>query len=306
MRAQDLATRARTARRESQTIEFKEQFHPQSAQAWCELIKDIVAMANSGGGAILIGVLDNGAASGSNVEPVLALDPAQIADKITPYVGETFDHCVIEQIERDGKTVAALFVSAAEVPFVFIRPGTYPREDRKQGQAFVRGSVYFRHGAKSEPGTTNDLRRALGREVERVRKAWLKNIRKVAEAPTGAVVQVYAPGTTDANLLTKGPFRLVDDPAAPAIASVNPDDTHPYRMKELLRILNDRIDNGRRLTTHDMQCIRKAHGIDAKPEFLHRGKFTGAPQYSDAFVDWLVRQQCADAQFFEKARSAST
>jgi len=43
------------AKRESKRIDFKERFDTQAAGEWCEIIKDIVAMANSGGGAILFG-----------------------------------------------------------------------------------------------------------------------------------------------------------------------------------------------------------------------------------------------------------
>lgn len=43
-------SKALTAKRESKHIEFKEGFNPSEARDWCEIIKDIVAMANSGGG----------------------------------------------------------------------------------------------------------------------------------------------------------------------------------------------------------------------------------------------------------------
>jgi predicted HTH transcriptional regulator len=45
---------------ESRSIDFKSTFNPDSAADWCELIKDIVAIANSGGGSILVGVDDEG------------------------------------------------------------------------------------------------------------------------------------------------------------------------------------------------------------------------------------------------------
>ena len=54
----DLIRRALIACRESKFIEFKEAFDVSSARDWCELTKDIVALANTGGGVILIG-LDN-------------------------------------------------------------------------------------------------------------------------------------------------------------------------------------------------------------------------------------------------------
>ncbi len=38
---------------ESQRLDFKRQVDPASPADWCELIKDIVAIANSGGGTIV-------------------------------------------------------------------------------------------------------------------------------------------------------------------------------------------------------------------------------------------------------------
>jgi hypothetical protein len=39
---------------ETQSVDFKRQFDPSSSAEWCELTKDLVAMANSGGGVILV------------------------------------------------------------------------------------------------------------------------------------------------------------------------------------------------------------------------------------------------------------
>ena len=47
---------------------------------------------------------------------------------------------------------------------------------RKQKTAFSAGTVYFRHGAKSEPGTSEDLRASLERELDRIRSSWLDGI----------------------------------------------------------------------------------------------------------------------------------
>jgi hypothetical protein len=56
--------KALASQRESKHVEFKEKFDHTDAQDVCEVIKDIVAMANSGGGHILFGVRNDGAASG--------------------------------------------------------------------------------------------------------------------------------------------------------------------------------------------------------------------------------------------------
>lgn len=65
---------------ESASADFKSSFDPQSKQDWCELIKDIVAMSNSGGGLIIVGVDDDGnPLANADVASVLAVDPGRVA-----------------------------------------------------------------------------------------------------------------------------------------------------------------------------------------------------------------------------------
>ncbi len=44
---------------ETAGLDFKAAFDPKAAQDWCELIKDVVAMANSGGGIVVFGINDD-------------------------------------------------------------------------------------------------------------------------------------------------------------------------------------------------------------------------------------------------------
>ena len=75
----DFIERARSTNRESKQIEFKCGFDPSSAGEWCEVLKDIAAIANSGGGIIVFGVNDDGSLSGLNVDAISAID---LADQI--------------------------------------------------------------------------------------------------------------------------------------------------------------------------------------------------------------------------------
>lgn len=153
------AERAETAARESKTLDFKETFDPSENHEWPELIKDFVALANSGGGLIVVGVRNDSTPSGSDVSPVLKLDPATIGDKIERYTGVHFADFEVVEATRAEQQVAVIVVGAvADAPIAFTKPGTYvPAGLTNQKNAFSSGTVYFRHGAKSEPGTTADL-----------------------------------------------------------------------------------------------------------------------------------------------------
>lgn len=204
--------KAISAKRESKYVEFIEKFDTNQAKDWCEIIKEIVAMANSGGGMIEIGVRNDGSSSGEDVSAILQIDPAQITDKIAKYTGEQFDKFIVREAGREGCKIAVLQVDCVSIPMVFTRPGTYDVGGGRQRAAFSMGSVYFRHGAKSEPGNTSDLRKSLGRELTRIRKRWLRNIRRLVSAPSGEIVESELGGAQ--------PIRLVNDPNAPAYRQV--------------------------------------------------------------------------------------
>jgi len=74
--------RAQQAKRESKGLDFKECFDPSSDADWAELVKDFMAMANTGGGVIVVGVCNDGSPAQEDVDPVLALDLAKITDKV--------------------------------------------------------------------------------------------------------------------------------------------------------------------------------------------------------------------------------
>ncbi len=207
-----LLDKAISAKRESNHVDFKEEFDPNEDRNWCEIIKDIVAMANSGGGIIIIGLRNNGSPSGTDVSTIFQIDPAEITDKIAKYTGEQFGEFTIQEASREGCKIAIWQISGISIPMIFIRPGTYNvTGDKYPKSAFSQGSVYFRHGAKSEPGNTNDLRKSLERELTLIRKSWLKDIRKVIHAPISKV---------EPDLRSAQPIRVVDDPSAPAYRQV--------------------------------------------------------------------------------------
>jgi hypothetical protein len=303
MASTDPVELALAASKEGKRIEFKSEFEPTQSGAWCEILKDIAALANAGGGVILFGVDDSGEPTGWNPRPLLAVDTADIGNQITKYTGENFDDFQISEHSKKRRKIVALSIGPRTgSPLVFLKPGTYPTErDNKQSTAFSRGSIYFRHGSKSEPCTSRDIERFIQAELARTRREFLKNVRKVAAAPTDAEVLVLTPKVGPSERASR--FRVVDDPNAPALARTDFDVTHPYRQTELVSTINDRVGSTV-AGPYEIQCVRRVHGVDQIPEFFHRPKF-GSPQYSDAFVSWLVTEYQRDTEFFVKAKQAA-
>ncbi|MDX1529418.1 MAG: ATP-binding protein, partial [Gammaproteobacteria bacterium] len=74
-----LLKKALSAKRRSKYVEFRARFDIGSSEDWSLLVRDLAAMANSGGGVVLIGVEADGELSGEELSAVLGMDPIMIA-----------------------------------------------------------------------------------------------------------------------------------------------------------------------------------------------------------------------------------
>lgn len=190
---------------------------------------------------------------------------------------------------------------------VFTKEGAYhiPGEKRS-GIAFARGTVYFRHGAKSEPGNSDDLRDVIGRQLQVVRKEWLDGVQMIAEAPTGSQIKVLPPTVRQSEEPEAIPIRIVDDPSVPAhyreMIAVNPNQTHTFRRNDVVIRLRERLPDNMVINFYDVYAIRKAYGVDENLEFYFKPKF-GSPQYSGEFIKWILSRYKEDNEFFAKTRA---
>jgi hypothetical protein len=302
MSADDALLLALGLNNERDDVDFKASFDPSSNRDWLELIKDIAAFANSGGGYIFVGVNDDGTPSAKDVTALLAVDPADLANRLHKYFGQHLFGVELIETQRAGHEVCAVRVPPARVPIVFARVGETELPDGKKKTAFALGTVYFRHGTKSEPGTTEDLRRFLYRELEFTRRSWLDGIVKVVEAPAGSRFAVLPPEGSPTGPSGSLPMQLTSDPDAPAYYAVPLDQTHPHRQKEVVKEVNARLAGKRTINMHDIVCIRRVYEVQKQISFCYTQNFA-SPRYSQQFVDWIVAQFEANEAFFEEARA---
>jgi len=239
-----------------------------------------------------------------DINDFLGIDIADFMNKVHKYTEVQFSGFRAFEILRHEDRFAVLEIEGIRFPIVFSAPGTYEIAAGKQKTAFSKGTVYFRHGPKSEAGSSDDLRAALERELKRVKGFWLDGIAKVVQAPEGSQVQIVhqavslMPTADDAQII-----RLTNDGKGTEFRVVDHDQLYPYRAKELVERLK-KIIQTRAVSSYDVQVVRRVHGVDDNPNFSHKGKFA-TRQYSEAFVEWITDEYVRDPSFFEKARSAS-
>ncbi len=298
----ELLAVALARRSESDDVDFKSSFDPVALRDWLEVIKDIASFANSGGGHILVGLNDDGLPSGADISGLLAIDPADVGNRIHKYTGQHFSGVELIKCEKIGHAVCAIRIAPVRIPIIFTRVGEFELPDSKKKTIFAVGTVYFRHGAKSEPGTSDDLRAFLERELELTRRSWLDGIAKVVEAPTGSRFAVLPPEGAPTGPSGSLPMQLTNDPGAPAYYAVPIDRTHPYRQKEVVHEVNVKLAGKRSINSHDVVCIRRVYSVQKEINFCYTQNFA-SPRYTQQFVDWIADQYQANASFFEETRS---
>jgi len=153
------------------------------------------------------------------------------------------------------------------------------------------------------------LRRELGKAAAEFLARYCSEIRhefdqlqRPAEFSIGIEYRfVLTKNSDDADIV------LSTGPSSGAVTQVievpkDPSRSHPFRQMEVLKKVKENI-SGVGINRFDIQCVNHVHGVKKRAEFFYQGKIRGSPaQYSQAFVDWLVKQYSKDASFFQNAR----
>jgi len=250
-----LMERAQAASSESKYLDFKREFDIGSTEAWCNVIKDVVAMANSGGGIVIFGLENDGSSCALDHAVLLAYDTADITNKIWKYTNYQFSEVEIVEVVRGGKTHAAFLISAADVPIVFTKPGNTKRLTGRRNQHSPKERFYFRHGSKSEPGNRDDLARWREREIERARKTWMTGIRKVVETGPEETVTVISSASLSPKYGSIVKAAFTSDPTAVRVAPSNAEEIWPYRQVDVIREVNKRLGE-KVINPFDITCLK--------------------------------------------------
>lgn len=153
------------------------------------------------------------------------------------------------------------------------------------------------------------FRRRLGREAARYLAKLQEEIRQEFESlgrPAEFSIDidyklalVKKPDIADIVLSggsSEAPIGVVEVPK-------DPSKTHPHRQKEIIAAVNAALDGASPINQYDVQCVSKIYEVRKRPEFFYKGTVQGSPsQYSQEFVDWLLRQYRNDDAFFTKSR----
>jgi hypothetical protein len=83
----------------------------------------MVAMANSGGGTITVGINDVGNGCGADIRSALDFDHAKYCDLIKKYTMQNYTDFELYEAERDGQPIAVFLINPPDSPLIFEKPG---------------------------------------------------------------------------------------------------------------------------------------------------------------------------------------
>jgi predicted HTH transcriptional regulator len=208
---------------ESEELEKKSSLDPSNPREMLGLVSDVVAMANTRGGRLLIGT--RGAPLPENHGKLF--DSARIDDKVNSFVEPNVGGITSRQLDRDFLLVEV--TKSPNTPHVFKKEGNYNDPEKGQSHIFRSRDILVRHSSKTERATRSDVDRMF---TER-QKALFDKVKMVFDAPSGARIEVMEEGmgvpiridptATDAqpvyDVLTPSPFRDLSQELIGAVKS---------------------------------------------------------------------------------------
>ncbi len=179
---------------ERENQDYKLYFDVSNGKAKVDLVKNIVAIANSGGGKIIFGRSETEIV-GVEQDVVNALDSAKLDDfiyKFTQPVRVQLGHN-IEKLSN-GKYLVEITIESVKYPIVFSKQGSWSNMTSNEREVFFEGDIWVRHSSKTEKVTYEDIREIIERGRQEEREKLLSQIQRIATLPEDSELIVVQDG----------------------------------------------------------------------------------------------------------------
>lgn len=158
--------------RESAKLDYKLTYDPSDTTARVELAKDVMAMSNTAGGYLVIGVSDDRTAEGLTEAAAGSIDEATIRAQVAGYTSARIPIFVDNGVVHEKVRFAVITVLPVRSTLVVVETVG----NRRDGRAVFRpGDVLVRHGSASERWNQADVDFLLRRVVEHRKEEWLRD-----------------------------------------------------------------------------------------------------------------------------------
>ncbi len=172
------------------------------------MVADVVAMANTSGGYIVLGVDEDRSGTAAAYQPngihedhLEALDITKLVDQIGKYLDVPVS-VILQRYYLDeygGKCFALVYVEESpRSPIIMNKLGQYEREDGQNIPVFKAGDVLVRRGASTTRVDQNDMQDLVSKIRRRERDTWTEEILGMRELTSrlDRLLDVLGEGTT--------------------------------------------------------------------------------------------------------------
>lgn len=160
-----------SARRESAKLDYKLTLDLSETGSKVELVKDLMAMANTAGGYIVVGVDDAGTVRGLDETAAQKFDETVVRSQLAGYTSARIPVFVNNRVIEDERHLVVITVLPVINTLVVAESdGNVP-----SGRAvFRKGDVLVRHGSASERWNQRDVDFLLERVIASRKDDWLR------------------------------------------------------------------------------------------------------------------------------------
>lgn len=313
-------------RRESKSLEIKENLNL-SQDAKALYARTMAGFANHEGGYILFGVRNSPheliGMSNNNFEN---LDPAQFQQFLSNHFAPAIDWVHHQHVVGELR-FGLIYVFPARVK---------PIVCQRQGRGDLRdGDIYYRYQGETKRIASAELHQLIQDTVDTEKRSWqefLKTAATITPATSVVLDTLTGKGATDGRrfivderLIEKLKFiqegRFADDgelalrvigdvdvarPEAIVVEHEVARDQaidYPFLTRDVVRVVNEAVGAGT-LTTNDVSAVLKRNlNVLARTDWFYRNPvLNSSPQYSRAYIDWIIDQIRRDAEFLSAQR----
>ena len=137
-------------------------------KAWPEsskIAKHILAMANSGGGAIIVGVEENKEKELISCGIESLIDKATITTQLSSYVPIAIEY-LIHDFTYKSSEYGELIGKTFQVLIVDYNPNILPLISLREGKNIIANTIYAREGTSSSVASNDQLQRLINKRIE--------------------------------------------------------------------------------------------------------------------------------------------
>lgn len=145
---------------ETDYLDFKAEWPEKTA-----LVRHILALANSGGGALVVGVSQDDNNELNAIGMPNFKDKANVDNEVNKYLPEEIKYIVLDFSYKESE-YESIKGKKFQVLLVEYNPSNLPFMSRKAGSDLKNNTVYVRKGTKSEEANHNELQKIINERIE--------------------------------------------------------------------------------------------------------------------------------------------